>query len=140
MPRMLPAGRLPRETNSQKALDNLGPKRLEKITFSLWSTSIGGGFCTNPPWRGLTTAAFRRPRRLRSFTRLRFHRCRLPTRTRRFTMNDPGRLPIDSSTVTRRGFLKLSGAGVAGGSLLTMLDAHQGPRRSRARPSGSERR
>ena len=42
-------------------------------------------------------------------------------------MTEPGRPPIERSTVTRRRFLKLSGAGVAGGSLLTMLDARQAP-------------
>jgi multiple sugar transport system substrate-binding protein len=42
-------------------------------------------------------------------------------------MYDRGLDRIDRSTVTRRSFLKLSGAGVAGGSLLTMLDARQAP-------------
>src|SRR2546430_3214534 len=34
---------------------------------------------------------------------------------------------IDPTTVSRRGFLKVTGAGVAGGTLAAMLDAHQAP-------------
>jgi multiple sugar transport system substrate-binding protein len=42
-------------------------------------------------------------------------------------MSDLHPVQIDSSSVSRRGFLKVTGAGVAGGSLLTMLNARQAP-------------
>src|SRR5207245_6923281 len=38
---------------------------------------------------------------------------------------------IDPTTVSRRGFLKVTGAGVAGGTLAAMLDAHQAPAQTR---------
>src|SRR6266576_2345348 len=40
-------------------------------------------------------------------------------------MSDPQ--PVNSSTLNRRNFLTAAGAGVAGGSLLAMLDARQAP-------------
>src|SRR5256886_16520833 len=40
-------------------------------------------------------------------------------------MSDPQ--PVNSSTLNRRKFLTVAGAGVAGGSLLTMLEARQAP-------------
>ena len=42
-------------------------------------------------------------------------------------MSDLHPVQTDSSSVSRRGFLKVTGAGLAGGSLLTMLDARQAP-------------
>ena len=42
-------------------------------------------------------------------------------------MTDLHPVQTDSSSVSRRGFLKVTGAGLAGGSLLTMLDARQAP-------------
>jgi multiple sugar transport system substrate-binding protein len=42
-------------------------------------------------------------------------------------MSDLHPVQTDSFTVSRRGFLKVTGAGVAGGSLLTMLNARQAP-------------
>src|SRR5712691_12662974 len=45
--------------------------------------------------------------------------------SRRLTMSDPQ--PVNSSTLNRRKFLTVAGAGVAGGSLLTMLQARQAP-------------
>ena len=42
-------------------------------------------------------------------------------------MSDPRPVPSDQLTVNRRDFLKVTGAGVAGGTLLTMLDARQAP-------------
>jgi multiple sugar transport system substrate-binding protein len=42
-------------------------------------------------------------------------------------MSDLHPVQTDSSSVSRRGFLKVTGAGVAGGSLLTMLNARQAP-------------
>src|SRR5256885_17244017 len=40
-------------------------------------------------------------------------------------MSDPQ--PVKTSTLNRRKFLTVAGAGVAGGSLLTMLEARQAP-------------
>src|SRR5438445_13287523 len=40
-------------------------------------------------------------------------------------MSDPQ--PVKTSTLNRRKFLSVAGAGVAGGSLLTMLEARQAP-------------
>ncbi len=42
-------------------------------------------------------------------------------------MSDPRPVRTDSASVSRRGFLKAAGAGVAGASLYTMLDARQAP-------------
>src|SRR5262245_2923729 len=42
-------------------------------------------------------------------------------------MSDPHPAKSDSSTINRRTFLTVAGAGAAGGSLLTMLDARQAP-------------
>ena len=42
-------------------------------------------------------------------------------------MTDPKRVPSTRSTLNRRKFLAAAGAGVAGSSLLTMLDARQAP-------------
>jgi multiple sugar transport system substrate-binding protein len=42
-------------------------------------------------------------------------------------MNDMSRVRTDHASVSRRGFLKVAGAGVAGGSLLTMVPARQAP-------------
>jgi len=42
-------------------------------------------------------------------------------------MSDSFRVPTESPHVSRRRFLRVSGAGVAAGSLLTMLDARQAP-------------
>jgi multiple sugar transport system substrate-binding protein len=42
-------------------------------------------------------------------------------------MSDPRPTPTESTSVTRRRFLEIGGAGVAAGSLLTMLDARQAP-------------
>src|SRR5947207_3560900 len=42
-------------------------------------------------------------------------------------MTDPRPAHVDPRTVGRRDFLKVAGAGVAGASLLTMLDARQAP-------------
>ncbi len=42
-------------------------------------------------------------------------------------MTDPHVVPPASTPLSRRGFLKIGGAGVAGGSLLTMLDARRAP-------------
>ncbi len=42
-------------------------------------------------------------------------------------MSDPRPAQTDAVTLDRRGFLKVTGAGVAGGSLLTMLEARQAP-------------
>src|SRR6266513_4032228 len=42
-------------------------------------------------------------------------------------MSDPQRVKTGPSTVNRRKFLTAAGAGVAGGSLLTMLEARQAP-------------
>ncbi len=42
-------------------------------------------------------------------------------------MSDPRPVQTDAATLDRRGFLKVTGAGVAGASLLTMLEARQAP-------------
>jgi len=42
-------------------------------------------------------------------------------------MSDPRPVPTASTNVSRRHFLEIGGAGVAAGSLLTMLDARQAP-------------
>ena len=42
-------------------------------------------------------------------------------------MSDPRPVPTESPSVSRRRFLEIGGAGVAAGSLLTMLDARQAP-------------
>ena len=42
-------------------------------------------------------------------------------------MSDPHPVPTESTSVTRRRFLEIGGAGVAASSLLTMLDARQAP-------------
>ena len=42
-------------------------------------------------------------------------------------MSDPRPIPTASTSVSRRRFLEIGGAGVAAGSLLTMLDARQAP-------------
>jgi multiple sugar transport system substrate-binding protein len=42
-------------------------------------------------------------------------------------MSDPRPTPTESTSVSRRRFLEIGGAGVAAGSLLTMLDARQAP-------------
>src|SRR6267143_1203423 len=42
-------------------------------------------------------------------------------------MSDPRPIPTASTSVSRRRFLEVGGAGVAAGSLLTMLDARQAP-------------
>ena len=42
-------------------------------------------------------------------------------------MSDPRPVRTDSASVSRRGFLKAAGAGVAGASLYSMLDARQAP-------------
>src|SRR5437867_12552874 len=42
-------------------------------------------------------------------------------------MSDGHPVETDPTTVSRRGFLKVTGAGVAGGALATMLDARQAP-------------
>jgi multiple sugar transport system substrate-binding protein len=42
-------------------------------------------------------------------------------------MSDPHPVPTESKNVSRRRFLEIGGAGVAAGSLLTMLDARQAP-------------
>ncbi len=42
-------------------------------------------------------------------------------------MSEPRPAQTDAVTLDRRGFLKVTGAGVAGGSLLAMLDARQAP-------------
>ncbi len=42
-------------------------------------------------------------------------------------MNDPDVTTTNHGSVSRRGFLKVAGAGVAGSSLLTMLEARQAP-------------
>lgn len=42
-------------------------------------------------------------------------------------MSNPRPAPIESTSVSRRRFLEIGGAGVAAGSLLTMLDARQAP-------------
>src|SRR5256885_1856873 len=42
-------------------------------------------------------------------------------------MSDGHPVETDPTTVSRRGFLKVTGAGVAGGTLAAMLDAHQAP-------------
>jgi multiple sugar transport system substrate-binding protein len=42
-------------------------------------------------------------------------------------MSDGRPVPTDVSSLSRRGFLKTTGAGVAGGALATMLDARQAP-------------
>ena len=42
-------------------------------------------------------------------------------------MSGPHPVDMGPSTLNRRKFLKAAGAGVAGGSLLTMLDARQAP-------------
>ena len=42
-------------------------------------------------------------------------------------MSDPRPVPTESTSVSRRRFLEIGGAGVAAGSLLTMLDARQAP-------------
>ncbi len=42
-------------------------------------------------------------------------------------MSEPRSVLIDDAAVSRRGFLRVTGAGVAGGSLLAMLDARQAP-------------
>ena len=42
-------------------------------------------------------------------------------------MSDSTRVPTESPNVSRRRFLQVGGAGVAAGSLLTMLDARQAP-------------
>lgn len=42
-------------------------------------------------------------------------------------MSDPRPVPTESTRVSRRRFIEIGGAGVAAGSLLTMLDARQAP-------------
>ena len=42
-------------------------------------------------------------------------------------MSDPRPVPTESTSVSRRRFIEIGGAGVAAGSLLTMLDARQAP-------------
>src|SRR5207244_119141 len=42
-------------------------------------------------------------------------------------MSDGHPVETDPTTVSRRGFLKVTGAGVAGGTLAAMLDARQAP-------------
>src|SRR5713101_7708407 len=42
-------------------------------------------------------------------------------------MSDPRPVQTESTSVSRRRFLEIGGAGVAAGSLLTMLDARQAP-------------
>src|SRR5256885_12706959 len=46
-------------------------------------------------------------------------------------MSDGHPVETDPTTVSRRGFLKVTGAGVAGGTLAAMLDAHQAPAQTR---------
>ena len=46
-------------------------------------------------------------------------------------MSDGRTLEINPTSVTRRGFLKTTGVGVAGGTLAAMLDARQAPAQSK---------